>query len=99
MRRAGPGKTDTESQGLAVSSSRAGLPFRDGFLRTLKVGDALNIYPWTLPHQNLKGLAVPSVIINCWIVETQWFWERPREAIAIIGWRLEPRAAAAYQVG
>lgn len=43
MRRAGPGKADTQSPGFAVSDWRAGLPFRDGLLRTLKVGDALNI--------------------------------------------------------
>lgn len=37
------GKADTQSPGFAVSDWRAGLPFRDGLLRTLKVGDALNI--------------------------------------------------------
>lgn len=74
-----------------MSSGRAGLSFRDGLLRVLKVGDALNIYPWALPHQNLKGPAVPSVIINCWIGETWWFWERLGE-ITVTGWGLELRA-------
>lgn len=64
---------------VAVRSGRAGLSFRDGLLRALKVGGALNIYPWTLSHQNLKGLAVPSAIINCRIGETWRLWERPRK--------------------
>lgn len=69
-----------------MRSGRAGLSFRDGLLRALKVGGALNIYPWALSHQNLKGLAVPSAIINCRIGETWRFWERPREMITVIGW-------------
>lgn len=42
MRRAGPGKTD-RVEVSSVNNGRAGLSFRGGLLRTLKVGDALNI--------------------------------------------------------